>query len=59
MTTPKAETTTARVLAGLRHDDSSVRLRAALAAGADPTRSSWSRWWSGAGWNPCSMCGTC
>ncbi len=36
MTTPKAETTTARVLAGLRHDDSSVRLRAALAAGADP-----------------------
>ncbi|MER6297148.1 HEAT repeat domain-containing protein [Streptomyces althioticus] len=37
MTTPKAETTTtARVLAGLRHDDSSVRLRAALAAGSDP-----------------------
>ncbi|MFI0502708.1 HEAT repeat domain-containing protein [Streptomyces albogriseolus] len=36
MTTPKAETTTSRVLAGLRHDDSSVRLRAALAAGTDP-----------------------
>ncbi|MFZ4150748.1 HEAT repeat domain-containing protein [Streptomyces pseudogriseolus] len=36
MTTPKAETTTARVLAGLRHDAPSVRLRAALAAGADP-----------------------
>ncbi|CAL9389955.1 HEAT repeat domain-containing protein [Streptomyces sp. enrichment culture] len=37
MTTPKGETTTtARVLAGLRHDDSSVRLRAALAAGSDP-----------------------
>ncbi|MEZ7157079.1 HEAT repeat domain-containing protein [Streptomyces althioticus] len=37
MATPKAETTTtARVLAGLRHDDSSVRLRAALAAGSDP-----------------------
>ncbi|MEV5366197.1 HEAT repeat domain-containing protein [Streptomyces cellulosae] len=37
MTTPKAETTTtSRVLAGLRHDDSSVRLRAALAAGSDP-----------------------
>ncbi|MFE0571011.1 HEAT repeat domain-containing protein [Streptomyces albogriseolus] len=36
MTTPKAETMTSRVLAGLRHDDSSVRLRAALAAGSDP-----------------------
>ncbi|MEV7015122.1 HEAT repeat domain-containing protein [Streptomyces sp. NPDC093991] len=36
MTTPKAETTTSRVLAGLRHDNSSVRLRAALAAGSDP-----------------------
>ncbi|MCM2512069.1 HEAT repeat domain-containing protein [Streptomyces griseoincarnatus] len=37
MTTPKAETTTtARVLAGLRHDDSSVRLRAALASGSAP-----------------------
>ncbi|MEV5185055.1 HEAT repeat domain-containing protein [Streptomyces werraensis] len=37
MTTPKAETTTtSRVLAGLRHDDPSVRLRAALTAGADP-----------------------